>query len=371
MLRESLADFPGQIQTRKAGVFLFELFDNAQALAVVLETAVAFHQPVQRRLTPVAKRRMAEIMGERDGLRQVLVQLQRAGDVPGNRRDLNRMRQARAQVIARAVQENLGLVFEPAEGARVDDTVTIPLVLGAPVRRGFAVFSAAAFRAELGVRGEQTLLNLFEFLACARHDSVGSSHCSEPAPGMQSGAESGGGTFRWGEATDEPSSPRFVAPGPARAFAATKPLRRRRREDARPTESCKTHHCPESARCIRAGAGWNALLDLERLLEKLREMIQNGGIAGDQGGAGSASGFLDSRGRIIGKSDDGNMPCFRFFFQRGDGPTDVIPAGNDVRQHHHRLFLAGAGQQRARIGHRPDAIFEILQPVHQLSSGQQ
>ena len=42
-------------------------------------------------------------------------------------------------------------------------------------------------------------------------------------------------TSRWGEATDEP----------ARIFAATKPLWRRRREDPRSTESCKPQHYPQ------------------------------------------------------------------------------------------------------------------------------
>jgi hypothetical protein len=38
-------------------------------------------------------------------------------------------------MITGAVEEDLRLVFEPAEGAAVDDAVAVPLELGAPGRR--------------------------------------------------------------------------------------------------------------------------------------------------------------------------------------------------------------------------------------------
>src|SRR5260221_14532529 len=79
------------------------------------------------------------------------------------------MRQARAQVVAGAVQENLGFVFQAAEGARVDDAVAVALVLRAPFRRRLGIFSPARIGAELGEGREDFAFELFEVLARAGH----------------------------------------------------------------------------------------------------------------------------------------------------------------------------------------------------------
>src|SRR2546427_475141 len=47
---QSFADFPRQIQPGKSGIFLLQLLDDAQALAIVLEAAVVFHQFVEDHL---------------------------------------------------------------------------------------------------------------------------------------------------------------------------------------------------------------------------------------------------------------------------------------------------------------------------------
>ena len=87
---------------------------------------------VQNGFALVAERRMAEVVRERDGLGEIGVQPQRAGDVARDGGDFNRVRQPRAEVVAGAVEKNLRLVFQPAEGARVDHAVAVALVLRAP-----------------------------------------------------------------------------------------------------------------------------------------------------------------------------------------------------------------------------------------------
>ncbi len=82
---------------------------------------------------------MAEVVRERDGLGQVRVQPQRAGDVARDGGDFDRVREARAEMIAGAVEKNLRLVFEPAEGARMDDAVAVALIMRAPVGRRFGM----------------------------------------------------------------------------------------------------------------------------------------------------------------------------------------------------------------------------------------
>ena len=52
---QSLADFPCQIQAGKSGIFLLQLLDDAQALAIVLKPAVVFHQFVQDHLALMAE----------------------------------------------------------------------------------------------------------------------------------------------------------------------------------------------------------------------------------------------------------------------------------------------------------------------------
>ena len=64
------------------------------------------------------------------------LRLQGAGDAAGDGGDFDGVGQAGAQMIAGAVEEDLGLVFQAAEGAGMDDAVAVALVFGAPQGRG-------------------------------------------------------------------------------------------------------------------------------------------------------------------------------------------------------------------------------------------
>ena len=86
---------------------------------------------------------MPEIVRQRDRFREVLVQRQRARDRAADRGHFNRMRQARPQMIASPIQENLRLILEPAKGTRVNDAGAITLKFGAIGMTGFRIFSAA------------------------------------------------------------------------------------------------------------------------------------------------------------------------------------------------------------------------------------
>src|SRR5437773_2690535 len=76
-------------------------------------------------LAGVTKRRVSEIVAERDGFGQLLVQPQHLGDRPRDLRDLERMRQPRAVVIAGRREEDLRLVLQPAKRLAVDDAIAI------------------------------------------------------------------------------------------------------------------------------------------------------------------------------------------------------------------------------------------------------
>ena len=170
VFRQTFEHLPRKIQAGEVWIFLFQFLDDAEAVAVVLESAVAAHELVQDGLALVAERRMAEIVGERDGLGEIGVQPERAGDVARDGGDFHRVGEPRAEMVARAVEKNLRLVFEPAEGARVDDAVTVALVLGAPFGRRLGMFAAARVAAELREGREDLPLDLLQFLSGAGHD---------------------------------------------------------------------------------------------------------------------------------------------------------------------------------------------------------
>jgi len=101
----------------------------------VLEPAELAHALVERILARMAERRVADVVREANGLRERLVQAQCAGHAARDLRDLEGVRQAGAVEVALVVDEDLGLVDQAAEGRRVDDAITVPLVLGAVARR--------------------------------------------------------------------------------------------------------------------------------------------------------------------------------------------------------------------------------------------
>ena len=187
MLGKAFADLEGEVQAGERGVFLLEALDDAEALAVVLEPAVVAHELVEGVLTLVAVGGVAEVMSEGDGFGEVLVDAEGAGDVAGDGGDLHGVGEAGPQVVAGAVEEDLGLVFEPAEGARVDDAVAVALVLGSPVGGRLGIAAAARVGAELGEWGEPLALVLLEFVAGAGHGRMGN------AAGLRRGATRGRG----------------------------------------------------------------------------------------------------------------------------------------------------------------------------------
>jgi hypothetical protein len=116
-----------------------------------------------------------KIVRQRDGLGQVLIQAQGAGQAAGHGGHFDGVGQPRAQMIARAVEENLRLVFQPAKGARMDDAVAVALIFSAPQRRRLRDDATAGFAAQLRVGRQDLPLPLLKFFLGTRHgrDSVG------------------------------------------------------------------------------------------------------------------------------------------------------------------------------------------------------
>ena len=100
MLGQSFADFPTQIQARKPWVFSLQFLDDPEALSVVLEAAMVLHEPVEHGLAFVADGGVSEVVGQRDGLGQILIEAQGPGDVPADGRHFHGVGEPGAQVIA-------------------------------------------------------------------------------------------------------------------------------------------------------------------------------------------------------------------------------------------------------------------------------
>ena len=103
-------------------------------------------QRVERRLAGVAERRVAHVVAEPDRLGQVLVQPQRARDDAGDAGRLERVRHARAVVVAGGVDEDLRLALQPAERLRVEDAVAVALERRPDEALGLVALHARASR---------------------------------------------------------------------------------------------------------------------------------------------------------------------------------------------------------------------------------
>ena len=143
MVQDAVPDLPGQVQ---ASAVPFQLIHHAKALLVVPEGAT--EEGRERLLAQVPERGMPQIVAQRDGLGQILVQPQGPGGRPGDLGHLERMGEPDSVVVALRRDEDLGLVLEAAEGLRVNDAVAIQLESG-PEGIGL-LFSLSA----LGLRGK-------------------------------------------------------------------------------------------------------------------------------------------------------------------------------------------------------------------------
>ena len=105
---------------------MLQLGDHAEGLDVVVKAAIGLHALLQFILARMAKGRVAKVMGESDGFAQIRIQSHRRGDRPRDLSDLQRVGQARAEVVAFMGDKDLRLFLQAAKGRGVDDPIPIP-----------------------------------------------------------------------------------------------------------------------------------------------------------------------------------------------------------------------------------------------------
>ncbi len=118
--------FPGQVQPVELGITVLQRGYHPQRLRVVIEAAMGLEAFVERPLAGMAERGMAEVMGQRQGFGEVLVEPELAGQGAGDLRDFERMGQPGAVMIAFVEHENLRFVLQPPERRGMDHPVAIP-----------------------------------------------------------------------------------------------------------------------------------------------------------------------------------------------------------------------------------------------------
>jgi hypothetical protein len=147
-----MAHFPGEVQ---AIAFLLQVFNNAEALVVVPEASGM--QRAKLVFADVSKGCVPEVMAERDGFRQVFVEIQRSGDGSGNLGDFQSVGEPGDVVVTPRRDEHLSFVFEASESLGVKDAVAVSLILSADGRRRLRYLAAFAGAGLGGVRRESFL----------------------------------------------------------------------------------------------------------------------------------------------------------------------------------------------------------------------
>src|ERR1700736_1885925 len=120
------------------------MFDDSEGVQIVIEAAtMSAHQFIEFMFTGMAEWRMANVMNERQSLHKRRVQSQCIRNSTGDLRDFDRVRQAIAKMIGETHGKNLGLGFQAAKGARVNNTIAVANIIVAVGMRRLNTATAA------------------------------------------------------------------------------------------------------------------------------------------------------------------------------------------------------------------------------------
>ena len=123
-----------------------------------IDAAMAGQASRQGGLARMAEGGMPQVMAERDGLRQVLVEPERAGYGARYLRNLKGMGKPRAEMIAFGGQEHLGFVRQAAEALAMQDLIAIALEFGSQEIRLARARTALGFVGLGRIRAQERML---------------------------------------------------------------------------------------------------------------------------------------------------------------------------------------------------------------------
>ena len=141
----------------------FEVIDDAEALFGVTEARR--EEFVEDGLAGVTEGSVSEVVPEGNGLCQVLIEEEGAGDGTRDLSHLKCMGEAGPVVIASRREEDLGFSLESAEGLRMKDSVTVTLEEGAVGVFRFGLQASFRRGSQGGVRPQALSFALFNHFA--------------------------------------------------------------------------------------------------------------------------------------------------------------------------------------------------------------
>jgi hypothetical protein len=110
------------------GVTLLEVLDDAQCVYVVVEAAsMTDEAAIQSALAGMSERRMADVVNQRQRLREIFVQAKRGRSGAGNLSDLDGVGKTAAKVIGGATGKHLGLPCQSPKGTGLHDPLPVTL----------------------------------------------------------------------------------------------------------------------------------------------------------------------------------------------------------------------------------------------------
>ena len=128
MLDDAFAYFEGQIQPAKGRIALLEVLDDAQRMQIVIEEEPMLAHGASSAFSPAWPKGGCPMSCTRaSASTRSTFRCERGCDGARDLRDFDGVGQAVAKMIGVAAGENLGLGFEAAEGARMDDAVAVAL----------------------------------------------------------------------------------------------------------------------------------------------------------------------------------------------------------------------------------------------------
>ena len=128
VLGQPFQGLPRQVEPVMLAIRRLDAHQRAQAIGIVVEPARLVERGVERLLPRMAKRRMTDIVRQRQRLAQILIEPEDTRDDTRDLGDFQAVGQAHAVMVAVGRDEDLGLVAQAAERDRMDDAVTIALI---------------------------------------------------------------------------------------------------------------------------------------------------------------------------------------------------------------------------------------------------
>ena len=130
MFDDAFAHLEREIEAGKIQIAPLEFLDDAQRVQIVIEAvSERLQQFVEAPFPGMPKRRMPDVVDQRQRLGQIRVEVQRSGHGARHLRHFDRVRQPVAEMIGIARGEDLRLRFEAPERPRMNHAIAVPRIV--------------------------------------------------------------------------------------------------------------------------------------------------------------------------------------------------------------------------------------------------